>query len=114
MSDERVRHGPFTVEIVEGDPVQVEGRELVPVVRVTSRMRRRAFMGGDGVGGGGWGFVHMRPVAIVDRSGAGEQRLQVRNEAAGSIVWLTLIFLAVPLMAFLLVYLLRRSEGKTS
>jgi hypothetical protein len=100
--------------LVEGDSMQVGGRELVPLVRVTGRVRRRAFVGSDDVGGGGWGFVHMRPVAILDRSGAGEHRLCVRSGTARFIAWLLLVFFVVPLVAVLLVSLWRRSGDSTS
>ena len=114
MSDKRVKQSPLMTEIVRGDPIQVGGRELVPLVRVTSRVRRRAFVGSDGVGGGGWGFVCMRPVAILDRSRAGEHRLPVRGETVRSIVWLVLVFFVVPMVAVLLIYLSRRSDDNTS
>jgi hypothetical protein len=113
MRDKKKKHGPLMTEIVRGDPIQVGGRELVPLVRLTSRVRRRAFVGSDGVGGGGWGFVHMRPVAMLDRSRNGEQRLRVRSETASSIVWLPLAFLVVPVVAGLLMYLSRRFDDKT-
>ncbi|MGD9028224.1 MAG: hypothetical protein PVG25_00250 [Anaerolineae bacterium] len=114
MSDKKVKHHPFIAEIVRGDPIQVEGRELVPWVRVTSRVRRRAFLGDDGVGGGGWGYVHMRPVAILDRRGSNEHYLRFRNEAARWVLWLSLIFLAVPMVAVSLIVLSRRLDGKAS
>jgi hypothetical protein len=115
MSEERVKpHGPFMTEILRGDPIHVEGHELVPWVRVTSRVRRSASVSGDSVGGGGWGFVHMRPVAILDRNGTGEHCLQVREEEAASIIRLPLVFLVVPMFAVLLMYLSHRSDDRTA
>jgi hypothetical protein len=115
MSDRRVRHSPWMTEIVKGDPIQVGGRELVPVVRVTSRMRRRALVGSDGVSGGGWGFVHMRPVEILDyRSGGSEHHLRIRSDAWRSVLWLALFFFGVPLAAVLLIILSGRSDDKGS
>jgi hypothetical protein len=114
MSGKRLRHSPLMTETVRGDPIQVRGRELVPLVRVTSRVRRRASVGGGGVSGAGWGFVYMRPIAILDRNGAGVHRLPVRSETARSILWLFVVSLIVPLIALLLIYLSRRPDDKAS
>jgi hypothetical protein len=114
MNHKIVKHRPWMTEIVKGDPIQVEGRELVPLVRVTGRIRRRALLGSEGVSGGGWGFVYMRPVAILDRSGAGEHRLGIRSGTGRSFVWLSVAFLTVPLVAVLLVSLSRRSADNAS
>jgi hypothetical protein len=100
--------------LVEGDPIHVGERELVPLVRVTSRVRRRAFVGSDGVSGGGWGFVHMRPVAILDRSGGGERRLRIHSGTGRVIGWLLLAVIVVPLMAVLLISLSRRTDDNPS
>lgn len=114
MNHKIVKHRPWMTEIVKGDPIQVEGRELVPLVRVTGRIRRRAFLGSEGVSGGGWGFVCMRPIAILDRCGAGEHLLGIRSGTGRSFVWLSLAFLTVPLVAVLLVSLSRRSADNAS
>ena len=50
------RRGPVVTEVVEGEPIHIEGRELVPVVRVTSRVQRQAFVGTDGLAGQGAGL----------------------------------------------------------
>jgi CubicO group peptidase (beta-lactamase class C family) len=114
MSGRRVEHSPRMTKIVKGDPIQVGGRQLVPLVRVTSRMRRRAFVGSGSVRGGGWGFVHMRPVAIVDRSGAGEHRLRIPGGTGRWVAWLSLVLFVVPLVAVLLISLARRSDDKAT
>jgi uncharacterized spore protein YtfJ len=101
-------------ELVVGDPIRVGGRELVPLVRVTSRVRRRAFVGGDGVGGGGRGFVYMRPVAFLDRSEAGERSVNIPSATAHAHLWLLSAFVVVPLVAVLLIALSRRSDDGQS
>jgi hypothetical protein len=112
MNDKRVRLRPRVTGIIMGDAIQVGGRELVPLVRVTSRVRRRAFVGSQGVSGGGWGFVYMRPVAIVDRSAAGEHRLSIRTGIGHPFVWLSITFFVVPMVAVLLIVLSRRSVNR--
>jgi hypothetical protein len=114
MNAERMKHSPSMTETVKGDPIQVAGHELVPLVRITRHVRRRAFVGSEGVGGGGWGYVYMRPIAILDGSGAGERRLPVRSETIRSMVWLSVVFLVVPLVAVLLIYLSHTSDDEAS
>ncbi|MGD2144831.1 MAG: hypothetical protein PVF54_10170 [Anaerolineae bacterium] len=100
-------------QVVEGDPIHVAGRELVPLVRETSRVRRRAFVGGEGVGVQGRGFVHLRPVAILDRSEAGERRLRSRGGTARTVRAAILVALVVPWVAAVLIYLLSRCDDST-
>jgi hypothetical protein len=113
MTDRRVQKGPWPTEVVEGDPLQVKGREVVPFVRVTRGVRRRATLRSDSLAGQGYGFVHMRPVAIVDKEGNGG-RHQIRNETAWVIGWLALAALLIPWIATLLIYLSRRLDTKHS
>jgi hypothetical protein len=110
------QRGPWQTELVEGDPLPVEGRELVPLVRVTTRVRRRASLHSDGVGGQGSGLVHMRPVAILDRGEDGRvhERHQIRSRTARAIGGLALTALLVPCLAMVLVYLGRRLIDRRS
>jgi len=96
-------------EIVEGEPIHVGGRELVPLVRVTSRVRRQAFVGSDGVGAQGWGFVRLQPVAIVERSEAGECRFPIQDRTAQTLGGLLLAALVIPLLLALAVRLARKA-----
>lgn len=107
------QNGPWQTELVEGDPLPVAGRELVPLVRVTRFVQRRASLSGNGIAGEGYGLVHMRPVAILDRGENGQrvqERRQIRNETARVIGLLTLTALLVPPLAVLLIHLLRRQD----
>jgi hypothetical protein len=99
-------------EIVEGDPIHVEGRELVPLVRIMSRVRRKAVLGNGGVEARGWGFVQFRPLALLDRDEDGERRLAFRDQTARSISWLLLIALVVPCVAIILMYLSGRVSDR--
>jgi hypothetical protein len=89
------------IETVEGRPICVEGRELVPVVRVEADVRRRAFVGARGLAGEGAGFVHMRPVAILERSGAGERRIPIFDRTAQLLGGLLLAALVIPALMLL-------------
>jgi uncharacterized spore protein YtfJ len=100
--------GPLVTALVEGDPIQLDGHELVPVVRVTSRVKRRAVLRDEGVGGWGYGAVHMRPVAVLERGENSQLRHSIHNESARTIRWLILVAVLIPWLAALLVTLSRR------
>jgi hypothetical protein len=95
------RQGPWMTEMVEGEPFCVGGRELVPLVRVTSRVRRQALVGSSRVTGRGWGLVRMQPVALLERSEAGDRCIPIQDETAQTLDRLFLAALIVPLLAAL-------------
>ncbi|HUV91410.1 MAG TPA: hypothetical protein VMY80_17285 [Anaerolineae bacterium] len=92
-------------EVVEGEGVRVGERELVPVVRVTRRVERRAYVGADGVAGQGGGFVRLHPVAVVERSATGERRFAIRDRTVHTLIGLFLVALLVPLLAMVIVWI---------
>ena len=96
------------IEIKEGKPVRVKDRELVPVVRIETDVRRRAFVGVDGVAGEGLGFVHLRPIAILERSGAGERLIPVRDRTSQWIGGLLLAALVIPVLMLVAERIVRR------
>lgn len=119
MTDRRARNrgrkgSPRRTELVEGSPLPVEGRQLVPLVRVTSIVHRRASLGCQGVSGWGYGFAHMRPVAILEKEGDGERRHPIHNQTVRVLGWLALIALLMPGLTFLLVPLVRRLSARGS
>jgi hypothetical protein len=113
MSDRRRAAWPSMTETVEGDPIHVAGRELVPLIRMTSRVRRRAVLGDGGVEAHGWGFIQLRPVALLDRSDDAGRRLAICDQTTRWIRWLLLIALIVPCVAAILMYLTRRFSHRT-
>ena len=99
--------GPGVSEVVQGEPVQVGDRELVPLVRVTTHLRRRAFVGTDRTSGDGWGFVRLRPVAILERSETGERRLSIPDRTAQALGGFLLAAFIIPLLLAVAVRLAR-------
>ena len=109
MNKQRVeRQGPLVTRIVEGEPIRAGGRELVPLVRVTTYARRRAHIGSRQLSGQGWGFVHLHPVAIVERSEAGERRFPIRDRTAQMIGGVLLAAIIIPLLLALAARLVRK------
>ena len=86
------------LEVVEGSPIRIGERELVPVVRVTRHVRRRALVGSDRLAAQGQGFMHLRPVAIVERSAAGERRTPIPDRTAQMLSGLLLAAFIIPLL----------------
>lgn len=93
------KQGPLMTEVFEGKPIRIGGRELVPLVRVTSRVRRQALVGSSRVTGRGWGFVRMQPVALLERSEVGERRIPIQDETTQTLDRLFLVALIIPLLA---------------
>ncbi len=104
------KRGPLVSEVVEGKPIRVGERELVPLVRVTGRVRRRAFLGSDRVGAQGWGFVRMRPVAILERDEADERRIPIEDKTVQALGGLLLAAFVIPLLLALAVRLAREDR----
>lgn len=103
------RH-PLATRAVEGEPIRVGERELVPVVRVTTYARRRAFVGSDRLAGQGWGFVQLHPIAILERSEVGERRIPLKDRTAQMLGGLLLAAFIIPLLLGLSARLMRRSD----
>lgn len=109
MSKQRVeRQGPLVTEIIKGEPIRVGTRELIPLARVTTYARRRAHIGSGRLSGQGWGFVHLHPVAIVERSEAGERRFPIRDRTAQMIGGVVLAAIIIPLLLALAARLVRK------
>ncbi len=108
----RTKDGPVRTEVVEGRPISVDGRELVPLVRVTRGARRQAQLRGDEVSAQGYGFVRMRPVAVVETDDSVEKRHAIHDETKRVMAWLMLVTALIPLLAALLIYVARRSRGE--
>jgi hypothetical protein len=107
--DERAtgKQGPLVTEVVEGEAIHVGGRELVPVVRVTTHGQRRAFVGPDRLAGQGWGFVRLQPIAILERREGGERHVPIRDRTAEVLGGLLLAAFIIPLLLGVAVRLAR-------
>jgi hypothetical protein len=95
------------VQIVEGKPIRVEGRELIPIVRVETSMQRRVFVGSDGLAVHGLGSVTTQPIAILERSDGSERRIAIPDRTAQLLGGLLLAALVIPLLLSVAVRLTR-------
>jgi hypothetical protein len=101
------RQGPTVSRLVEGQPIRVGARELVPIVRVTARGQRRAHVGNDELAGLGWGFVRLRPVAILERGASGERHIPIRDRTVQGLSGFLLAAFVIPLLLGVAVRLAR-------
>jgi len=107
---ERKSRHPVATKVVEGTPIRVGERKLVPQVRVTSYARRRALVGTDRLAGQGGGFVHMRPIAIVERGPSGERRIPIQNKTAQLLSGMLLAAAIIPMLLAGAVFLARNAR----
>lgn len=114
MRDRRGAEGPLMTETVEGDPIRVQGRELVPLIQITRWVRRTAVLSSEGVEAYGRGLLQLRPVALLDRSKDGGQRLAIVDPTRRWIRWLLVIALLIPCVAGILTYMARRFRARMS
>ena len=82
--------------IVQGEPIRMGQKEVVPEAQVTWCLQRRATIGTDHSVGWGAGMVSIQPTALVERGPMGTRRIPIRDEtmrmlaglAAGAVfVW---------------------------
>ncbi len=95
-------------EIVRGEPIEVQGYRLVPVVRRLSGNWRQAKLGSGAVSGQGGGFVRLQPVGLTVRREGEEKYISIPDRTAQMMGGLLLAGLAVPLLLLLGVWLSRR------
>ena len=100
--------GPTTVEAVKGEPIVVGEKELTPVARVVSFVRRRGAIKERGIAGSGGGFVIIEPTAVVESSPQGIRRLPVRDETRRALAGMLAAAVIFPIALELAVRLIER------
>ncbi len=75
----RSRPGRLQSRTVQGGPIQVGDRILTPVVRVVSYGQAKGTVGTRQVGGGGGGFVQITPIAVLEGTPDGENRIPIQD-----------------------------------
>ena len=73
------------VKTVRGEPYNVGGRELIPVVRVVSFGKARGTVGARHVSGRGGGFVWIKPLAVIEVTSEGERRIPIQDGTAAAV-----------------------------
>ncbi len=92
--------GPIRVETVRGEPLAIGEKEITPIARVFSFMRRSGTIK-KGVSGGGGSFVLIKPVAVLETTSRGTRRIPVHDLTAITLIGLLIAGLALPLLFWL-------------
>ena len=74
--------------IIQGEPIRVGQREVVPEAQVTWWLKRSATVGTDGSGGWGAGLVNIKPTALIERGPGYVRRIPIRDETLRLLVGL--------------------------
>ena len=106
MGGQFARPRALRVKTVRGEPYNVGGRELIPVVRVVSFGQARGTVGTRHVGGRGGGFVWIKPLAVIEVTPDGERRIPIQDGTAAATrgmlvaaISMTLLFTAIRWLA---------------
>jgi hypothetical protein len=90
---------PWKTELIEGDPMQINGHELVPVMKARSILRRQVTFGTAASSGGGGGIVWLQPVAVIKRHSDGsEERIPITDETGLAIRGMLIGAMVLPIL----------------
>ena len=98
--------GPWQTKVIEGEPIQVDGRELVPIVKARSAMRRGVTFGTHNASGHGGGIVWLKPVAVIERRPDGSEHRIAILDLTGEAIRGMLIGIAIVPILYLVVAIL--------
>lgn len=105
---------PWRTDVVEGQPIKVGARELIPVVKVRSIVRRGVTFGTQASRGSGGGLIWLQPLAVIERHADGsERRIAIRDESGEALKAMLVGALALPVFYLVVVafmFLWRKSR----
>jgi hypothetical protein len=99
-----IRSGPFTIEVVRGEPIQAYGRTLAPVARIAWAVKHQGIVRQGRVEGKGWGFVHAEPLAVIEEREGEVRSLPVQGSTAWILGRMALVAVAVSVLTLALVF----------
>ena len=73
---------------IQGQPIRVGEREIIPEARVTWWIKRSATIGTAGSSGWGAGLVNITPTALIERGPGTIRRIPIRDETMRLLVGL--------------------------
>jgi hypothetical protein len=108
---------PWKTELIEGDFIRVDQRQLAPVVKMQSVIQRQVTFGTEGSSGRGGGMVWLQPVAVIERHPDGsEQRIPITDVTRTAIQGMLLGALTLPVLYLFfagLAFVWRRRHANT-
>ena len=85
-------------ERLQGQPLQVGDREIVPEVEVWSFQAKQIGLKDSGASGGGAWWSWSRPTALIERSPGGERRVRINDVNLQLEIALIIAALVLPLL----------------
>ncbi len=103
--------GDIQSKVVRGQSRMVEGQMLVPVVRRTVGVTRKAVVGSNSVSAQGGGFVCLHPVGVVVEREGEETILPIPDRTRQTLLGMLVAAIVVPLLLSLGVWMGRKKTG---
>ena len=88
----------FKREIIQGQPLQVGDREIVPEAEVWSFQVKQIGLQGNGASGGGAWWSWSRPTALIERGREGARRVRIIDVNLQLEIALIIAALVLPLL----------------
>jgi len=88
----------FKREIIQGQPLQVGDREIVPEAEVWSFQVKQIGLQGNGASGGGAWWSWSRPTALIERGPEGARRVRIIDVNLQLEIALIIAALVLPLL----------------
>ena len=89
---------PLKVRTAYGTPIQVRGRTLTPVARVTSAVQHHATIHADRVEGSGWGYAHTQPTALIEEDDGSSHTYSIPDRTRTVLGQMALVALVFPVI----------------
>jgi hypothetical protein len=67
---------------IQGEPLRVGEREIIPEAQVTTWINHSATIGAQSISGRGGGVVSIRPTAVIERVSGMTRRVPIRDETS--------------------------------
>ncbi len=93
--------GPITVETIHGESIVIGEKEITPVARVISYIKKEGTIG-KGVSGGGGGFVIIKPRAVLETTARGTRRLPIPDVTMAAMTGILIAGLALTIIFWLM------------
>ncbi len=97
-------------ETIQGQPLRMGDREIVPEAEVWSFQARQIGLQGNGTSGGGARWSWSRPTALIERRSGGERRVRIDDVNLQLEIMLLVAALVLPVLLTIFTYWANRSS----
>jgi len=90
-----LRKGPLHLQALEGAPITIGDRTLIPQAQLVTWCRRRGTVTARGFGGSGWACGLLIPKAVIERRSGQERRIPIPDRTAQALMAMAVVGLAI-------------------